>query len=1133
MTPTRSGRTAAGQGQPQPVRPDGRPRGPAHAGRAGHPARRVAPADPEQAGADHRAAAPARRGRRRRVRQDPDDGPAGRLAGRQRAGRAAPRARPHLHPQGRGRARRAGPPDAAAGCAHAHEHVAVPRRRRRGGAAHRRADRHDLPLLRRGPGRRARAADRPRAEHPAGRRGGQLAVRRAGRRVATTAPMDAVDRAVTTVIGDVLALAGELAEHLRDADDVRGADRAGARAPRVAAAGAGPAHGGPLQGRRASCSTCSRRGSPCCRWSSATPRSSATAASMDYGDQVAVAARIARDAPGGRRDRARPVRRGAARRVPGHRRGAAGAAHVAVRAGTRSPRSATRASPSTAGAARAPATSSGSAPTSPAPSRPGRSGLTGELPQRRGASWPSPTWSPTASRCAGLDDGDRTCARPRPRGRRARSWSRCTRPSSTRPTWVADQVAGAGAADARRRSPGARSRCWRASGRTSPGSRRRCATGASRARSSASAACCSSPRSSTSSAPCGCWPTRRPARALVRLLAGPRWRLGPRDLDALGRRARGWPSAGSCRRRPATAAGRRGSDGRRPRRDRRARVRRRRRAQPGRRPRRPGPRRALLAPTGYARLLPAARRAAPAAAAGPRQLAARPGDGRRPLRSAWTSSSRPARACDAVDALLDVDRLVEVAEEFVASGEDPGLLAFLAYLDTAEERERGLEVERGRARRRAGAADDRARGQGPGVGRRRRRRADARRCSRSRASRSPTGPSSSRRCRSRCAATAPSCPSCAGRTPTDQVDARTSCSTAFRAGLPGARRARGAPARLRRGHPGPRRCWSARATGGTRRKKQRGPSRCSTEIARAVPGRRRASRRLGRGAGPTTTPTRWPPTRRRRSGPTTRSGQRRPAVEAGCRRWSARQLDRPCAGRRRRATATGSRPGTRSSSCCSPSSPASAAADGSGAVELPATLSVSQLVELRRDPAELARSLRRPLPRQPAPQARRGTRFHLWLEQRWGQQRLLDVDELPGAADDTAEPTTTWLALQEAFRRQRVVVAGAGRGRVPLRPGRRRAAAARPLRRRLHRRTRRHRRRRRLEDRAAQDRRRGRRRGGPARGLPAGLAPPHRRRRWTASAPRSTTSAANAPCGPPTCSTTRELIELIRSVPAA
>ena len=88
---------------------------------------------------------------------------------------------------------------------------------------------------------------------------------------------------------------------------------------------------------------------------------------------------------------------------------------------------------------------------------------------------------------------------------------------------------------------------------------------------------------------------------------------------------------------------------------------------------------------------------------------------------------------------------------------------------------------------------------------------------------------------------------------------------------------------------------------------------------------------------------------------------------------------------------------------------------GSDTVELPARLSVSQLVMLRRDPAELARSLRRPLPRRPAPLARRGTRFHLWLEARWGQQRLLDVDELPGAADETAEPDDDLLALQAAF----------------------------------------------------------------------------------------------------------------------
>jgi DNA helicase-2/ATP-dependent DNA helicase PcrA len=71
-------------------------------------------------------------------------------------------------------------------------------------------------------------------------------------------------------------------------------------------------------------------------------------------------------------------------------------------------------------------------------------------------------------------------------------------------------------------------------------------------------------------------------------------------------------------------------------------------------------------------------------------------------------------------------------------------------------------------------------------------------------------------------------------------------------------------------------------------------------------------------------------------------------------------------------------------------------------VELPRHLSVSQLVELERNPDELARSIRRPLPRRPAPWARRGTEFHRWLEERWQAQTLLDLDQLPGAADETA-----------------------------------------------------------------------------------------------------------------------------------
>jgi DNA helicase II / ATP-dependent DNA helicase PcrA len=72
-------------------------------------------------------------------------------------------------------------------------------------------------------------------------------------------------------------------------------------------------------------------------------------------------------------------------------------------------------------------------------------------------------------------------------------------------------------------------------------------------------------------------------------------------------------------------------------------------------------------------------------------------------------------------------------------------------------------------------------------------------------------------------------------------------------------------------------------------------------------------------------------------------------------------------------------------------------------VALPARLSVSALVALARDPDELARQVRRPMPRPPARQARRGTEFHRWLEERFGQQRLIGDDDLfadPGESDE-------------------------------------------------------------------------------------------------------------------------------------
>ena len=96
-------------------------------------------------------------------------------------------------------------------------------------------------------------------------------------------------------------------------------------------------------------------------------------------------------------------------------------------------------------------------------------------------------------------------------------------------------------------------------------------------------------------------------------------------------------------------------------------------------------------------------------------------------------------------------------------------------------------------------------------------------------------------------------------------------------------------------------------------------------------------------------------------------------------------------------------------------------------VVLPQRIPVSALVTMARDPAELAQQVRRPMPRPPAPHAHRGTAFHRWLEERFGPQRLIDPGDLPGAADDepgeVADPELT--ALQQRFE------AGEWAGRWP------------------------------------------------------------------------------------------------------
>ncbi len=73
--------------------------------------------------------------------------------------------------------------------------------------------------------------------------------------------------------------------------------------------------------------------------------------------------------------------------------------------------------------------------------------------------------------------------------------------------------------------------------------------------------------------------------------------------------------------------------------------------------------------------------------------------------------------------------------------------------------------------------------------------------------------------------------------------------------------------------------------------------------------------------------------------------------------------------------------------------------DGPIPVELPRRFGVSALVTMARDPAVLAAQIRRPMPRPPAPRAERGTAFHRWLEERFGQMRLINIDDLAGAVD--------------------------------------------------------------------------------------------------------------------------------------
>ncbi|MDN5744796.1 MAG: ATP-dependent helicase, partial [Nocardioidaceae bacterium] len=68
-------------------------------------------------------------------------------------------------------------------------------------------------------------------------------------------------------------------------------------------------------------------------------------------------------------------------------------------------------------------------------------------------------------------------------------------------------------------------------------------------------------------------------------------------------------------------------------------------------------------------------------------------------------------------------------------------------------------------------------------------------------------------------------------------------------------------------------------------------------------------------------------------------------------------------------------------------------------VRLPGSLSATALGRLRDDPDGFAADLARPMPRAPMRAARFGTRFHNWVETRFGQLGLFEPEDLSGRAD--------------------------------------------------------------------------------------------------------------------------------------
>ena len=85
-------------------------------------------------------------------------------------------------------------------------------------------------------------------------------------------------------------------------------------------------------------------------------------------------------------------------------------------------------------------------------------------------------------------------------------------------------------------------------------------------------------------------------------------------------------------------------------------------------------------------------------------------------------------------------------------------------------------------------------------------------------------------------------------------------------------------------------------------------------------------------------------------------------------------------------------------------------------IKLPANLSASQIMELKKDQEAFLKALVRPMPRRPSPAATRGTNFHAWVEEFYKKRSLYDIESLPGSVDSDIYSDEELEQMKSAFQ---------------------------------------------------------------------------------------------------------------------